>query len=99
MDLVVQSSSGLLSIIGSETGESVHCGYGVTDVTAGLFAVIGNPLALRAREITGGTSHWYEASCIGKKEFKIKRFRYTLSSNKKSRLCRVYSECRVWGVA
>jgi len=53
MDLVVQSSSGLLSITGTAQGESVRCGYGVTDVTAGLFAVIGILLALRARESTG----------------------------------------------
>jgi len=53
MDLVVQSSSGLLSITGTEDGESVRCGYGVTDVTAGLFSVIGILLALRAREATG----------------------------------------------
>jgi crotonobetainyl-CoA:carnitine CoA-transferase CaiB-like acyl-CoA transferase len=53
MDLVVQSSSGLLSITGTEDGESVRCGYGVTDVTAGQFAVIGILLALRARETTG----------------------------------------------
>ena len=53
MDLVVQSSSGLLSITGTEAGESVRCGYGVTDVTAGLFSVIGILLALRARERTG----------------------------------------------
>ncbi len=53
MDLVVQSSSGLLSITGTEQGESVRCGYGVTDVTAGMYAVIGILLALRARESTG----------------------------------------------
>jgi len=53
MDLVVQSSSGLLSITGSREGEYARCGYGVTDVTAGLFAVIGILLALRARERTG----------------------------------------------
>src|SRR6202035_3400110 len=53
MDLVVQASSGLLSITGTEEGESVRCGYGVTDVTAGLFAMIGILLALRARESTG----------------------------------------------
>ena len=41
MDLVVQASSGLLSITGSEQGEPARCGYGVTDVTAGLFSVIG----------------------------------------------------------
>ncbi len=53
MDLVVQSSSGLLSITGTEQGESVRCGYGVTDVTAGMFAVIGILMALRARDVTG----------------------------------------------
>ncbi|HEV2445622.1 MAG TPA: CoA transferase [Candidatus Sulfopaludibacter sp.] len=53
MDLVVQGSSGLLSITGTEDGESVRCGYGVTDVTSGLFASIGILLALRARDITG----------------------------------------------
>lgn len=53
MDLVTQASSGLLSITGTAEGESVRCGYGVTDVTAGLFAVIGVLLALRARESTG----------------------------------------------
>ncbi len=53
MDLVVQASSGLLSMTGTTEGESVRCGYGVTDVTAGLFAVMGILLALRAREKTG----------------------------------------------
>jgi len=53
MDLVVQASSGLLSITGTEERDSVRCGYGVTDVTAGQFAVIGILLALRAREKTG----------------------------------------------
>ena len=53
MDLVVQGSSGLLSITGTEDGESVRCGYGVTDVTAGMFAAMGILLALRARESTG----------------------------------------------
>lgn len=53
MDLVVQASSGLLSITGTAAGESVRCGYGVTDVTAGLFSAIGILLALRARDLTG----------------------------------------------
>lgn len=52
MDLVMQAACGLLSITGTKEGESVRCGYGVTDVTAGLFAVIGILLALRARETT-----------------------------------------------
>jgi len=53
MDLVVQGSSGLLSITGTADAESVRCGYGVTDVTAGQFALIGILLALRARDRTG----------------------------------------------
>ena len=53
MDLVMQASSGLLSITGTEAGDSVRCGYGVTDVTAGQFAVIGILLALVSREKTG----------------------------------------------
>src|ERR1700685_683672 len=53
MDIVVQASSGLLSMTGTPEGESVRCGYGVTDVTAGLFSVIGILLALRARDRTG----------------------------------------------
>jgi crotonobetainyl-CoA:carnitine CoA-transferase CaiB-like acyl-CoA transferase len=63
MDLVVQSSSGLLSITGTEQGESVRCGYGVTDVTAGLFSVIGILLALRARESTG-TGQYVDVSML-----------------------------------
>jgi formyl-CoA transferase/CoA:oxalate CoA-transferase len=53
MDLIVQASSGLISMTGTEAGEQVRCGYSVADVTAGLFAVIGIMLALRARETTG----------------------------------------------
>lgn len=63
MDLVVQSSSGLLSITGTEDGSSVRCGYGVTDVTAGLFAVIGILLALRARE-TSGVGQFVDVSML-----------------------------------
>jgi crotonobetainyl-CoA:carnitine CoA-transferase CaiB-like acyl-CoA transferase len=53
MDLIVQCSSGLVSITGTAAGEQVRCGYSVADVTAGMFAVIGILLALRARETTG----------------------------------------------
>jgi formyl-CoA transferase/CoA:oxalate CoA-transferase len=63
MDLVVQGSSGLLSITGTEDGESVRCGYGVTDVTAGTFAVIGILLALRARDRTG-TGQFVDVSML-----------------------------------
>jgi crotonobetainyl-CoA:carnitine CoA-transferase CaiB-like acyl-CoA transferase len=53
MDLVMQASSGLMSITGTKDGEPVRCGYGITDVTAGMFAVIGILLALRVRDQTG----------------------------------------------
>ncbi len=53
MDLVVQASSGLLSITGTEAGEMTRCGYGVSDVTAGMFAAIGILGAAYAREATG----------------------------------------------
>lgn len=53
MDLIVQASSGLLSITGTEAGEQVRCGYSVADVTSGLFAVIGILMALQARARTG----------------------------------------------
>ncbi len=53
MDLIVQCSSGLVSMTGTAAGEQVRCGYSVADVTAGMFAAIGILLALRARESTG----------------------------------------------
>lgn len=53
MDLIVQCSSGLLSITGTEAGEQVRSGHSVTDVTAGMFAVIGILMALRRRDQTG----------------------------------------------
>jgi formyl-CoA transferase/CoA:oxalate CoA-transferase len=53
MDLIVQSSSGLLSITGTEGGQPVRCGYSVADVSAGMFAIIGILMAVRAREQTG----------------------------------------------
>jgi crotonobetainyl-CoA:carnitine CoA-transferase CaiB-like acyl-CoA transferase len=55
MDLIVQASSGLLSVTGSaeEGAEPVRCGYSVVDVTAGMMAAIGALMALRAREKTG----------------------------------------------
>lgn len=56
-DLIVQSSSGLVSITGTEAGEQVRCGYSVADISAGLFAVIGILTALRARERSGLGQH------------------------------------------
>jgi formyl-CoA transferase/CoA:oxalate CoA-transferase len=56
-DLIVQSSSGLVSITGTEDGEQVRCGYSVADISAGLFAVIGILSALWARDRTGKGQH------------------------------------------
>jgi formyl-CoA transferase/CoA:oxalate CoA-transferase len=53
MDLIVECSSGFLSITGTEAGEQVRSGYAVADINAGLFSVIGILLALRARETSG----------------------------------------------
>ncbi|MCX6593330.1 MAG: CoA transferase [Acidobacteria bacterium] len=53
MDVIVQSSSGLISVTGTADRQQVRCGYGISDITAGMFSVIGILLALRARERTG----------------------------------------------
>ncbi len=53
MDLIVECSSGFMSITGTEAGQQVRSGYAVADINAGLFAVIGIMMALRAREYTG----------------------------------------------
>ena len=53
MDLILQASSGLISITGSMDGEQVRCGHSVADVTAGMFAVIGILMALQTRNQTG----------------------------------------------
>ncbi len=62
MDLIVQASSGLLSVTGAaEGGEPVRCGYSVVDVTAGMMATIGTLMALHARERTG-MGQWVDAA-------------------------------------
>jgi CoA:oxalate CoA-transferase len=53
MDLILQASSGLMSVTGTEGGERVRCGHSVADVTTGLFAVIGILMALRTRDMSG----------------------------------------------
>jgi crotonobetainyl-CoA:carnitine CoA-transferase CaiB-like acyl-CoA transferase len=53
MDLIVECSSGFMSITGTEAGEQVRAGYAVADVNAGLFATIGILMALYHRERTG----------------------------------------------
>lgn len=53
MDLIVECSSGFMSITGTEAGEQVRSGYAVADINAGLFAVIGILMALEYRHRTG----------------------------------------------
>lgn len=53
MDLVIECSSGFLSITGTEEGELTRSGYAVSDVNAGLFATIGILMALQSRAKTG----------------------------------------------
>jgi crotonobetainyl-CoA:carnitine CoA-transferase CaiB-like acyl-CoA transferase len=53
MDLILQASSGLISVTGTMDGEQVRCGHSVADITAGMFALIGILMALRARDLTG----------------------------------------------
>lgn len=53
MDLILQCSSGLVSMTGTPDGEEVRSGYSVADITAGLFAVIGILTALRYRDQCG----------------------------------------------
>ena len=53
MDLILQASSGLMSVTGTTDGERVRCGYSVADVTTGMFALIGILMALRSRDASG----------------------------------------------
>jgi formyl-CoA transferase/CoA:oxalate CoA-transferase len=53
MDLIVECSSGFMSITGSEDGEQVRAGYAVADINAGLFATIGILMALQHRTRAG----------------------------------------------
>lgn len=53
MDLILQASSGLISVTGSEDGGVARCGHSVADITAGMFALSGILMALRARDRAG----------------------------------------------
>ena len=53
MDLIIQSASGLMSITGTEAGETVKTGHSIADITAGLFSLIGALLAIESRHRTG----------------------------------------------
>jgi crotonobetainyl-CoA:carnitine CoA-transferase CaiB-like acyl-CoA transferase len=52
-DLVAQAMSGIMSATGSDGGAPVKVGVPITDLGAGLFAVLGILCALRARHRTG----------------------------------------------
>lgn len=62
MDLIVQASSGLISMTGTPDGQVARCGHSVADITAGMFALIGILMALRSREQTGGSSWMWRCS-------------------------------------
>jgi len=53
MDLILQASSGLISVTGTADGHVARCGHSVADITAGMFSLIGILMALRVREQTG----------------------------------------------
>jgi crotonobetainyl-CoA:carnitine CoA-transferase CaiB-like acyl-CoA transferase len=53
MDLILQASTGLISMTGSPGGEPARCGHSVADITAGMFALIGILMALHARQASG----------------------------------------------
>ena len=53
MDLIVQASSGLMSVTGTADGEIARCGHSVADITAGMFALTGALMAIEARHKTG----------------------------------------------
>ena len=52
-DLIAQGMSGIMSVTGSEGGPPVKVGVPITDLGAGLFAVVGILSAVRARRVTG----------------------------------------------
>ncbi len=56
-DLVVQGLGGLASLNGDPAGPPLKCGVSIADMVAGLYALTGILLALRARERTGRGQH------------------------------------------
>ena len=52
-DLIAQGVSGIMSVTGATGGEPVKAGVPVTDLSAGLFALVGILAALHYRERTG----------------------------------------------
>src|SRR5262245_18189494 len=56
-DLIAQGVSGIMSITGAPDGPPVKAGVPLTDLGAGLFAVVGILAALHARQTTGRGQH------------------------------------------
>ena len=52
-DLIAQGMSGIMSATGSDGGAPVKVGVPITDLGAGLFALVGILCAVRARRVTG----------------------------------------------
>src|SRR5207245_8852781 len=52
-DLIAQGMSGIMSATGRDDGAPVKVGVPITDLGAGLFAVVGILAALRARRLSG----------------------------------------------
>jgi formyl-CoA transferase len=52
-DLIAQGLSGIMSATGSDGGAPVKVGVPITDLGAGLFALVGILAAVRARRLTG----------------------------------------------
>ena len=53
LDMIAQAMSGIMSITGEADGAPVKCGVPVTDLSAGLYAMVGILAALRHRDRTG----------------------------------------------
>lgn len=53
LDMIAQAMSGIMSITGEADGSPVKCGVPVTDLSAGLYAMVGILAALRHRDRTG----------------------------------------------
>jgi len=56
-DLIVQATSGLMSLTGAADGPAYRSGVSVFDIMTGLHATIGMLAALRHRDITGEGQH------------------------------------------
>jgi formyl-CoA transferase len=64
-DLIAQGVSGIMSVTGDPDGPPVKAGVPLTDLGAGLFAVVGILAALQGRHRTGLGQHRYVARRFG----------------------------------